>query len=155
MQLRLLISAFALFTAVVAGARAEAAKPAPKAGHEETELEQTMGKMSRLWRSIRKASRDGKLGPHNATAVANLRTAAESALKMTPALEAEKPAEDQAKFQRDYEARMQKFISTLTTLEKALRNSDTAQANKLIGELNDLMKEGHHDFKKPDEHDRR
>ena len=151
MKIRLLSLALILAFVPVAGLRAEAAKPVQKAEKPETELEQTMGRMGKAWRQVRKAARDGKLTPATAEFVATVRTNAEAAAKLTPALEAEKPAADRARFQADYVAQIKKLVTALTALETALRANDTATATKLVADVGDLMKSGHHDFRKPEE----
>ena len=151
---RLLPLALALVFIPVSGLRAEAAKPAEKAEKPEkpeTELEQVMGRMGKAWRQVRKAARDGKLTPATADLVATVRTNAEAAAKLTPALEAEKPAADRAKFQADYVTQMKKLTAALTTLEAALKANETAKATQLVGDIGNLMKSGHHDFRKPEE----
>ena len=155
MKTRLLLSALVLALVSVSSLRAEDAKPAAavKADKPETELEQTMGKMNKAWRQVRKAARDGKLTPATADLVATVRTNAESAAKLTPALEADKPEADRAKFQADYQAQIKKLTETLAKLEDALKENDTAGATKLVADVGDLMKSGHHDFKKPEKKD--
>jgi cytochrome c556 len=155
MKTRLLLSALVLALVSVSSLRAEDAKPAAavKADKPETELEQTMGKMNKAWRQVRKAARDGKLTPATADLVATVRTNAESAAKLTPALEADKPEADRAKFQADYQAQIKKLTETLAKLEDALKANDTAGATKLVADVGDLMKSGHHDFKKPEKKD--
>ena len=132
------------------GVRAEEAKPAVKAEKPETELEQTMGKMNKAWRQVRKAAKEGKLSPATAPLVATVRVNATAAAKLTPALEAEQPAADRAKFQADYQAQIKKLTDLLTKLEAALTANDTAAATRLVGDVGDLMKSGHHDFRKPE-----
>ena len=155
MKTRLLLLPLALALISAPGVRAEDAKPAAavKADKPETELEQTMSKMNKAWRQVRKATRDGKLTPATADLVATVLTNAEAAAKLTPALEAEKPAAEQAKFQADYQAQMKKLTDTLAKLEDALKANDTAGATKLVADVGDLMKSGHHDFKKPEKKD--
>ncbi len=161
MKNRLLFSLLGLTIISVPGVRAEdpkpaaapAAAPAPAAMPEkpDTELEKTMSKMNKAWRQVRKNTRDGKLSPADATLVATVRTGAEAAAKLTPELEADQPAADRAKFHADYLAQMKKLDDALTKLEAALTANDTAGATKLVGEVGDLMKAGHKEFKKPDE----
>ncbi len=155
MKIRLLLLSLAVAFVPVSGLRAQDAKPAAPAvpaEKPETELEQTMGKMGKAWKQVRRAARDGKLTAATADLVATIRTNAEAATKLTPALEAEKPAADQAKFQADYVAQMKKLIEKLSTLEATLKAGDTATATKLVAEVGDLMKSGHKDFRKPEEH---
>ena len=132
------------------GVRAEEAKPAVKAEKPETELEQTMGKMNKAWRQVRKATKECKLSPATAPLVATVRVNATAAAKLTPALEAEQPVEVRAKFQADYQSQIKKLTDLLTKLEAALTANDTAAATKLVGDVGDLMKAGHHDFRKPE-----
>ena len=158
MKLRFMALSFVLALSSVSGVRAEDAKPVPtpeaplaKSERPETELEKTMTKMGKSWRQVRKAARDGQLSPDTAAIVAGVRTNAEAALKLKPALEAEQPVMLQAKFQSDYQAQMKKLIAALSSLEAALRANDVAGATKLVGEVGDLMKAGHKEFKKPEE----
>ena len=151
MKHRLLLLSLALALISVPGVRAEDPKPAAKAEKPETELEQTMNKMNKAWREVRKAAKEGKLSPATADLVATVRTNAEAAAKLTPALEAEKPAADRAKFQADYQAQLKKLTATLAKLEAALRANDIPAATKLVADAGAVAKSGHHDFKKPDE----
>jgi soluble cytochrome b562 len=157
MKARLTSLALTLALISFSGVRAEETKPAvapppaAKAEKPETELEQTMGKMSKAWREVRKQDKEGKLNPATASLVETMRVNAEAALKLTPEMEADKPAADRAKFHADYQAQMKKMIGALGRLEAALKANDIPAATKLIGEVKDVQKEGHHDFKKPDE----
>ncbi len=159
MKNRLLLSLLGLSIISVSGVRAQDAcrlrprqqrRPLAAPDKPESELEKTMSKMNKAWRAVRKAARDGKLTPATADLVATVRTGAEAAAKLTPALEAEQPAAEQAKFQADYQAQMKKLIDTPTKLEAALTANDTAGATKLVGDVGDLMKGGHKEFKKPE-----
>ena len=158
MKLRFMALPFVIVLSSVSGVRAEDARPAPtpenllaKAERPETELEKTMTKMGKAWRQVRKAAREGQLSPATAVIVADVRTNAEAALKLKPALETEQPVMLQAKFQSDYQAQMKKLIAALSSLEAALKANDVAGATKLVTEVGDLMKAGHKEFKKPDE----
>ena len=156
MKNRLLLSLLGLTLISVPGVRAGDAKPAAPAAvaavpeKPDTELEKTMSKMNKAWRAVRKNNKEGKLSPADAAAVATVRAGAAAAAKLTPALEADQPAADQAKFHADYLAQMKKLDETLAKLEAALTANDTAGASKLVGEVGDLMKAGHKEFKKPD-----
>lgn len=157
MKLRLLPLALALTLISCSSVRAEETKPAatpPPAAKPEkpaTELEQTMDKMNKAWREVRKADKDGKLGPALASQVATMRGCAEAALKLTPEMEADKPAADRAKFHADYQAQMKKLIEALGPLESALQANDLPAAAQAIAEIKEVQKAGHHSFKKPDE----
>lgn len=151
MKNRLLLLTLGLALAIIPGVRAEDAKPAAKAEKPETELEKTMGKIGKAWRTVRNQSRDGKLSPATAQIVAGIRAGAEAATKLTPELEAEQPADKRAKFQADYVAQMKKFTGQLTDLETALKAGKNDEAKALIAEIGKTMKSGHQEFKKPDE----
>jgi cytochrome c556 len=160
MKLRLLSLSLLSLLISVSGVRAEGTSPAPgappaaKPEKPETELEQTMGKMNKAWRQIRKATKDGKLTSAMAPLVATVRTNAEAAAKLTPALEGEKPAADRAKFHADFQAQIKKLTAKLTELEAALTANDIPGATRLVGETGEIIKGGHHEFKKPDEHEK-
>ena len=158
MKIRFWLSLLFIALGCLPGVRAEEAttapaadKPAVKAEKPETELEKTMTKMGKAWRQVRKAAREGQLTPATADFVATMRTNAEAAMKLTPALEAELPAADRAKFHADYKAQLKKLIATLSELENALKTYNVIAAPKLISEVGDLMKAGHKEFKKPEE----
>ena len=88
-----LLSALALYAQTTSTVQPAAAAKADKP---ETELEKTMAKMNKALRQVRKASREGKLAP----------ATAEEAVKLTPALEAEKPEVERAKFHADFQAQI-------------------------------------------------
>ncbi len=144
---------------VWSGLRAETPPSAPpahagkhaKPEKPETELEKTMSTMGKAWRQVRKEARDGQLSAATAKLVATVRTNAEAAGKLTPQLESERPEGERAKFHQGYQAQLKKLIAKLTDLEAALTAGDTAKAGHLIGEVNDVMKSGHQDYRKPDE----
>ena len=152
MKLRLLLLALAVAIVPVSLPAADAPKPpAPKPERPETELEKTMSKMGKAWREVRKAARAGQLTPATATLVATVRTNAEAAAKLTPMLEKEKPAAEQAKFHAAYLAQLKKLTASLEKLEAALTAGDNTTAGRLVSEVTDVMKSGHQDFRKPDE----
>jgi hypothetical protein len=155
MKNRLLLLSLGLALVSVSGVRAEDDKPAaavPAAAEKpETELEKTMSRMNKAWRAVRKNAREGKLSAADAALVATVRSGASDAAKLTPALEAEQPAAAQAKFHADYQAQLKKLDDVLAQLEAALTANDIPAATKLVGDVGDVMKGGHKEFKKPDE----
>jgi len=110
-----------------------------------------MSKMGKAWRQIRKAARDGQLSAATADLVKTVRTNAEHAATLTPMLESEQPAAAQAKFHAGFVSGIKDLVANLSKLEAALKAGDTAQATKLIDEVGDQMKSGHHDYRKPEE----
>lgn len=155
MKIRLLLLSLGVALIASSSLRAQDPKlaPAAKAEKPETELEKTMGKMNKAWRPVRKAAKEGKLTPADAALVATVRQGAEEASKLTPALEAEKPAAERAKFHADFQAQLKKLVATLTKLEAALAANDLPAATKLVSDAGALIKGGHKEFKKPDENE--
>ncbi|MDB6167517.1 MAG: hypothetical protein JWM88_381 [Verrucomicrobia bacterium] len=151
MKFRLLLLLVAIPAPCLPSLHAGDVMSATKSERPETELEQAMGKMGKAWRQVRKANREGRLSPACADYVATVRSNAERASRMIPALEAEQPAGERAKFQADFEASMKKLVAVLSDLEAALKANNLPTASRLVGEAGELMKSGHHDFKKPDE----
>jgi hypothetical protein len=137
--------------ATVTGLRADEPNPPPTAERHVTELEATMTKMSKSWRHVRKAARDGTLSPELAPLVAGMQANAEAAAKLCPALAEAKSPKDRKKFEADFQDQIRRLIVTLGALESALKANDVATASKLVADVGDLMKAGHKDFKKPDE----
>ena len=163
MKTRFLLASLALALVSIPGIRAQDAKPVPpapaapvaaKPEKPETELEKTMGKMNKAWRQLRKAAKDGKLTPAMAELVVTIRVNAEAAAKLTPEMEADKPAADRAKFHADFQAQLKKLTAKLTELETSLRANDIPGATKLVAAVGEIEKAGHHEFKKPDEHEK-
>ena len=151
MKTRLLLLSLLVACVSVPGLRAEDTKPAAKEEKPETELEKTMGTMNKAWRQVRKAAKEGKLRPATADLVATVRTNAVAAAKLTPVMETEKPEAERAKFHAEFLAQLKKLDEALARLEAALKANDIPAAAKLVADVGDVVKSGHHQFKKPDE----
>ena len=141
MKIKLLLIAVAC--ALVAGPAANAAEP-------ETELGGKMEKMSGAFRALRRQIADATKNADSLAKLATIKENANAALKLEPALKAEKPAADQAKFVADYQAEMKKFIELVGKVEAALKANDNAGAEKLLASMGDAQKAGHKQFKKAD-----
>lgn len=141
MKIKLLLIAIAC--ALVAG-------PAANADEPETELGGKMEKMSGAFRALRRQITDATKNADSLAKLATIKENAQAALKFEPAMKAEKPAAEQAKFVADYQADMKKFIELVGKVEAALKANDNAGAEKLLASMGDAQKAGHKQFKKAD-----
>ena len=141
MKIKLLLIAVAC--ALVAG-------PAANADEPETELGGKMEKMSGAFRALRRQITDATKNADSLAKLATIKENAQAALKFEPALKAEKPAAEQAKFVADYQAEMKKFIELVGKVEAALKANDNDGAEKLLASMGDAQKAGHKQFKKAD-----
>jgi len=141
MKIRTLLFALACSLAV---------SPAVRAADTETELGGKMEKMSSAFRVIRRQITDASKNADSLAKLAIVKENAEASLKFEPALKAEKPKGEQAKFVADYQAGMKKFVELCGKLEAALKQGDNAEAAKICGAMADTQKAGHKEFKKDD-----
>jgi len=141
--LAVLIALFASFAL-----HAQEPKKQPK---EETELEGKMEKMGKAWKQLKRQVKDVSKNAESLELVATIRAASEEASKLTPAMAADIPAADRAKFVADYQAGVKKLIGALGQLETALKADKNDEAVKLVADIGALQKAGHKEFKRPDE----
>ena len=69
-------------------------------------------------------------------------------LKLDPAKKADIPADQQAKFVADYQAKMKAFIADVNKVEAALKAGNNDEAAKLLQSLKQDQDEGHKEFQK-------
>ena len=124
--------------------------PAVHAAEPETELGGKMEKMSGAFRALRRQVADATKNADSLAKLATIKENAVAAAKLDPALKADKPAAEQAKFVADYQAEMKKFIGQVDAVVAALTANNNAEAEKLLGTLGDAQKAGHKQFKKAD-----
>ena len=124
--------------------------PAVNAAEPETELGGKMEKMSGAFRALRRQITDATKNADSLAKIATIKENATAALKLEPAMKAEKPAAEQAKFVADYQAEMKKTIELLGKVEMALKANNNAEAEKLLAAVGDAQKAGHKQFKKAD-----
>lgn len=160
MKIRKLLLLAVLSVPCVLMVRAEEPKKepgkAPEKEHKaETELEGKMDEMGGAFRKLRGLLKDPAKNAESIAVVRKIRTAAADAAKLTPAMTADLPEGERAKFVADYRKRMQDFVATLEKLEAALQANDNAAAAKLFEEIRDQQKAGHKDFKRPDEKEKK
>ena len=121
-----------------------------QAADAETELGGKMEKMGGAFRALRRQISDASKNADSLVKVATIRQNAEAALKLEPAMKAEKPAGDQKKFVANYQADMKKFIELCGKLEAALKANNNEEAARLCSAMGDANKAGHKDYKKED-----
>jgi len=83
--------------------------------------------------------------------VQKMRIAALDAAQLKPAKTEDLPEAERAKFIAEFQKSMKDFAGRLEKLEAALKAGDNAGAAKLVGEIRSAQKEGHKEFKRPDE----
>jgi hypothetical protein len=150
MKYRLLVLTLACSLAPLSALRAEDAKPKPAAA-EETELELTMDRMNTAFRKVRNYLRapDAAKTADTIAQVAIMRETSAAALKLEPAMKADKPAEEQAKFVAAYQEAMKRHIGELVKLEDALKAGNNEEAAKIFAGIADMQKKAHTEFKRP------
>lgn len=152
MKIKNLVLAVVWFLPFALMVQAQEPKREPKKEHKaETELEGKMDEMGGAFRKLRGQIQDASKNAESITLVQKLRAAAIEAAKLKPAKTEDLPEADRAKFVAEFQKDMKALIGTAEKLEAALRADDNAGAAKLVGDLKALQKDGHEEFKRPDE----
>ena len=146
MNFRLIICIAGLACGTGAGLIAAEPKPAPE---EITELGEQMDRMSGAFRKLRRQAGDAAMNAASLELLGEMRQIAETAQTMVPAKAADLPESARARFIRAYRAQMGKLLAALTRTEAAFRAGDNAAAVKLVGDLADLQKASHREYRKP------
>lgn len=150
MKNRLFLCVLLCAFASPSGLQAEDAKPKP-AAKEESELEHVMDRMEDAYRKVKRQVADASKNADTLGQVAIMREAAEASLKLEPAMKADKPVEEQAKFVAAYQAKMKKMLAEIVKLENALKAGNNDEAVKIFTPFRDMEKQGHKEFKRPKE----
>lgn len=116
-----------------------------------TALAKDMDKISKAMRKLKKQVKDSTQNDASLALVATIRDAAVAASNETPAWTADQPWADRPKFVSDYQAEMKKLIDAVDQLGAALKANDNVTAASLYAQLPHLEKEGHKQFRKPDD----
>jgi cytochrome c556 len=140
MKIRLLL--FTLICGLVAAPIIRAAD------EDQTELGDHMEKIGGAFRALRKQVTDSSKNEDSLKRVAVIRENAQAALKLEPAKKADLPADQQAKFVADYQAKMKGFIADVDKLEAALKAGNNEEAAKQLQVMGQDQKEGHKEFQK-------
>jgi hypothetical protein len=150
-----LVSAFALMPVLHAAEDAAPKKMGPKAPP--TELADKMEKLQGAFRKLRKVDpatkqaqiADASKNEDSLKQIAIMKEYATAAAKLEPALKAQKPTEEQAKFVAAFRDQMKGFLTDINQLEAAVKAGKNDEAAKLVEKLNDDQKKGHTDFQPP------
>jgi lysophospholipase L1-like esterase len=112
--------------APAAPAPADGSAPAPKP--EKTPLAKDMDKMNRAFRKLRSQIADATKNDASLALLATMHDAATAAANETPAKTADLPTADQAKFNSDYQSKMQEFLTAVDKVTADLKGGDNATA---------------------------
>ena len=124
------------------------AAPAPKP--EKTPLAKDMDKINRAFRALRKQINDATQNDSTLTLLATIHDSATAASKETPAKAADLPDADQAKFNSDFQSKMQEFITAVDKVTADIKGGDNATAATDLKALAALERDDHKQFRKPE-----
>ena len=142
MKLRTLLLSLICAAVTLPGASAAEGK-AKSADKEETELGGHMDKMSGAFRKLKRQIADATKNEDSLKLVATIKAESAASTKLTPAWKPEQ--------KEKYQAKMKDFNAKVAKLEMALKAGKNDEAAKIADELGAAQKEGHKEFKKPDE----
>ena len=148
MKIRLLLLSL-LFSLVSASALQAQPKPEKEEGEEETELGDKMDRMGGAFRKLKRQAADASKNEESLKLVATIRESAEASTHLEPARKADIPADAQAKFVTDYQAKMKETLAVIDELAAAFKAGNNEEAGKLIAKLGEAQKAGHKEFKRP------
>lgn len=141
MKLRILLLSLICAAVTLPCVRAE--NKAKSADKEETELEKQMDKMGGAFRKLKRQVADASKNEDSLKLVATIKAASADSAKLTPAWKPEQ--------KEKYQAKMKDFNAMVGKLEAALKAGKNDEAVKIADELGAAQKEGHKEFKKPDD----
>lgn len=118
---------------------------------EVTPLGEQMDRMNGAFRKLRRQAEDVTKNESSLAYVATMQAAAEVAVTLTPVLAADIPEAKRAQFIESYRTQIRKLIAGLEELAAAFKAGDNAAAVAVISDLRGIQKDGHHDYKKPDQ----
>lgn len=116
---------------------------------ETTELGEQMDRMSGAFRKLRRQAGDAAMNAASLELLEVMRGAAAAARGLIPLKAEELPEADRKKFVEAYRKQVEKLLAALGQLENAFKVGDNAVAMRLVGELGDLQKASHRQFRKP------
>ena len=115
----------------------------------ETELGGHMEKISGAYRRLGRQVNDAARNEDSLALVATIKTEAAAARKLTPALTAEKPEADRAKFVADFQKGIDGLLALVDQLEAALKAGDNKTAADLVAKMKAHQNDSHKVFRKP------
>ena len=121
----------------------------PDSLHADSPLEKQMNQMRRSFKELKKAME----APVEADKqrylgwVADLKKASEAAKTMEPEKTEKIPADQQKAFLEGYQSKMEESIELTDELGKAIEAGKWAEAKTLIGQMNQVQREGHNKYR--------
>ena len=141
MKLRLLLTSLVFALIISPFARAEGGDASP--------LEKEMKTLNKAFRQLKKQAGDSTQNASSLTLVSQMEKAAAASTALVPEKAAELPEKDRAAMVAAYKEKMEKFSASLAKVEAALKAGDNATAVKLVADLGTQQREGHKEFRKP------
>lgn len=153
MKIRVLLFALLGSTLVIPALRAADQPEAPhrpgdRPHQKHTELGDHMEKMGRAFRSLGRQIKDASKNEDSLKLVEIIRTNARAAVNLKPEKTADIPADQQAKFETDYQAGIKHLLGDIDQLEAALKAGNNDQAAEWVKTLKKDMDTGHKKFRK-------
>ncbi|MSU23179.1 MAG: hypothetical protein EXS32_05065 [Opitutus sp.] len=148
MKIRILLLTLICAVATVPGVRAQEGKAKSADQDEQTELGAKMEKVGAAFRKLRGSAADATKNADSLKQIAIIRENMTAALKFDPAMKADKPAADQAKFVAAYQTKLKEEIAVVEKVEAALKAGNNEEAAKLVAQLGQDQKDAHKQFKK-------
>ena len=142
MKIRILLLSLICAAATVPSVSAAEGK-AKAAANDETELGGHMDKMSGAFRKLKRQIADATKNAESLTLVATIKAESAASAKLAPVWKPEQ--------KEKYQAKMNDFNVKVGKLEMALKAGKNDEAAKIVDELGAAQKEGHKEFKKPDD----
>ena len=154
MKLPSLLVAALLTTATLPLRAQNGPPPAPSGpkelrGHDgpDSPLEKQMQILARGKRQLSQQVADPTKQQQNITLIESLKQAVTNSKALDPRMTATIPAADHDKFLAAYHAELDKLNGAFNQIEDAVKAGAYDKAKSLLGSLQSIMKEGHHDFK--------
>jgi soluble cytochrome b562 len=139
MKTRLLFVLPILALAALLGLQAQEKK-------DQSELGAKMDNMRKSFSSLNKQSDDATKNEDSLAKLATIRQNAEASLKLEPPYKAQVPADQQAKYMADYQAKMKELIAEIGKAEAAFKANNNADAKAALAKMGAIQKQGHKAF---------
>jgi soluble cytochrome b562 len=123
------------------------ASVAPVRADEDSPLEGQMKILARGTRQLSKQIADPAKQQENLALIATLRKATIDSKSLNPSTTAGIPEDKKASFLADYRTDLDELADAFDQLVEAVKASDYAKAQSMLGQLNTIKKEGHAKFK--------
>lgn len=126
------------------------AVPAPKVEEKKTDLEVRMDRIGKAYRKLRKQVADPAQNASSLELIATIQAAAKEAVEFTPAKAQDLPEDQRAKFEEDFKAGINQLQDLFSKLKDAIAAGKNDDAVKIVGQITDLEKKEHKEFRRPE-----